>query len=365
MVRIRIPQKNGWWRRTIIDRVRVAIVGETALYPNRLQEQIPNLKKNRRATDFAGCLMCHGLFIRADNKLPCSCLTGYYTELGDIARDDLGKFVEGPIVSYIRSSFCEGYEPFPMCNQCACRESFKQETGLALSVGAQESQGFLLHVEPANICNLYCEACLCTSQRKSAKPLPRNLLDFSIFKKALSELRKANVVPEIVTFAGYGEPLLNPHVPSMASLARDLFPSSLINLDTNANHRPQLGTKIADCGFDVIRLGLDGPDQATYEAYRNKGLLAMGLRFAEALVNAVKEKGSKTRPVWKYILFRHNDRDDQILKAISLADRIGLEIEFDYTVGPLASSRDREGILRVIGSRKVGANIDRRAFHED
>jgi hypothetical protein len=65
--------------------------------------------------------------------------------------------------------------------------------------------------------------------------------------------------------------------------------------------------------------------------------------------------------VWKYILFRHNDRDDKITKAIDMADEIGVPIIFDLTVGELASKRSMEEIQKIVGSHKLGCNIDRAA----
>jgi wyosine [tRNA(Phe)-imidazoG37] synthetase (radical SAM superfamily) len=328
-------------------------------YTQYLPGQIPRFRKNRRKTEFAGCWMCEGIYIKADNKLPCSCLTGYHVELADISKQDVAEFVKGPIVDYIKSSFREGYEPFPICAWCACRISHEPETGLTLSLGGkQDNAGIDLYVEPINTCNLFCEACLCTEERKLEDPPPRALLGFPMFEKAARELHKAKIAVRMVVFAGFGEPLFNPRITDMSRLVRDLFPSSVIDLDTNANHAPQLARTIADCGLDVIRLGLDGPDQATYELYRQRGDFSKALRFAEELVKAIKETGCRTRPVWKYILFKHNDRDDQIVQAISIAEQMGLEIEFDYTVGPLASKRTEEDLRRVIADRKISANID-------
>jgi hypothetical protein len=86
-------------------------------------------------------------------------------------------------------------------------------------------------------------------------------------------------------------------------------------------------------------------DQSSYEAYRRNGEYDKALQFTKDLAAEIRRTGSSTRALWKYILFNHNDRDDQILAAVKMASEIGVPITFDGTVGANASRRTSESRL--------------------
>jgi molybdenum cofactor biosynthesis enzyme MoaA len=176
------------------------------------------------------------------------------------------------------------------------------------------------------------------------------------------EMHRAGLVAASVALVGFGEPLFNSRCHDMARLARELFPSARIFMDTNGNFGDRRATEIADCGLSDIRLGIDGCDQESYVAYREKGSFAKAYAFAGKLADAIRKTGSSTEAVWKYILFRHNDRDEQIALAIKLAADIGMPITFDRTVGHLASTRPMAEIQKLIGEVKIGCNVDVAAY---
>jgi hypothetical protein len=102
---------------------------------------------------------------------------------------------------------------------------------------------------------------------------------------------------------------------------------------------------------------LDGVSQSSYEAYRRSGDFTRALQFARDLADAIRLSKSSTRAVWKYILFQHNDSDEQLLAAIRMAAEIGIPIIFDATVGHLASKRPSSEIEAFTG-QPIGCNID-------
>jgi hypothetical protein len=324
-----------------------------------MAQKIPEYRAGRHRTTFGGCFMCSSIFVKADNHLGCSCLIGYHASLGEVSNLDMGEFVNGPLLRYVRESFLEGYEPFDICGSCHSRNAtYPASEALDDPDPTRVSRVQILHLEPSNNCNLYCEVCLCTDERLSANTPKRIQMSYGLFEKMVQDLKRAKVGVDRLALVGFGEPLFNSEVPKMSVLFRKEFPAAQIDLDTNANFGVRRAEEIADCGIDVIRLGLDGCDQVSYETYRKNGNFEKGLNFARQLVNTIRQRGSKTRAVWKYILFRHNDRDDQILKALDLADEIGIEIDFDLTGGELASPRSLKNIRALIGSRKIGMNLD-------
>src|ERR1700674_4483526 len=274
-------------------------------------DKIPEYRKERKPTEFGGCFMCHGLFVKADESLGCSCQIGYYSDLGNIARMDMGEFFNGPLLNYIRDSFKEGYEPFEMCSLCVSRTIKYLEGDLTHSV--------FLHVEPSTNCNLWCEICFCTDERKSTNPPPRVNLPYSSFEKMVHDLKAAGLPVGTLALVGFGEPLFNNDTPRMASKTRELFPNAHIFLDTNANFGGRRAKEIANCGLTEIRLSLDGIDQESYVGYRVGGNFQKALGFVQCLVREIRETGSSTRAIWKYILFSHNDNDEQLRLAVAMA----------------------------------------------
>jgi pyruvate-formate lyase-activating enzyme len=325
-----------------------------------LPELIPEYRKKRIKTTYGGCYMCSGIFLKSDNELGCSCSVGYYWSLGNISKINTGDLINGPLIQYIRESFKEGYEPFDICEHCISKCTDYPAIADPNNPHSSDEHHLTLHVEPSNRCNLMCDVCICTDERKSANTPKRIELEFKSFHKMLSEIKNANLDVKVVAFAGYGEPLFNSDLPEMSRFARSLYPESYIYLDTNANFGAKRAEEISNCGIDEVRLALDGIDQMTYEEYRKQGNYIKGIKFSRLLVDAIQKHGSKTRPIWKYILFKHNDKDEHILRATEYAKDIGIEITFDLTAGKLASTRPLSEIKSIIQSNKIGMNLDKK-----
>jgi hypothetical protein len=318
------------------------------------EDSIPAYRAVREPTKFAGCTQVSSLFLKADGKISCSCMR-YRHVLADAREVDVGEFFNGVTQRYIRESFLAGAEPFDFCQGCVSRmTSFGEYT--------EQLNFFAIHVEPSSQCNLFCEECTCTFERLSTNPPKRHNLPFELYEKVMREMHRANLAAVSVSLVGFGEPLFNSRSHDMARLARELFPSARIFMDTNGNFGDRRAAEIADCGLSDIRLGIDGCDQVSYATYREKGNFAKAYAFAGKLAEAIRQTGSETQAVWKYILFRHNDRDEQIALAVKLAADIGMPIAFDRTVGHLASKRPTAEIQELIGQIKIGCNVDVAAF---
>src|SRR5262249_1204271 len=117
--------------------------------------------------------------------------------------------------------------------------------------------------------------------------------------------------------------------------------------------------EVANCGINEIRLSLDGVTQEVYVKYRRSGNFDKAFEFAKTLAKEVRKTGSSTKLIWKYILFRHNDTNDEIIKAIELATQSGVAIDFDATYGYLASKRDINEIRALAaGVGRTTTNLD-------
>ena len=324
------------------------------------ESDIPEFRKNRQRTTFGSCYMTRGIFVSADGKLNCSCMIGYYSELGDLKNTHADEFCHGALVRYIAESFINGFEPFPMCRHCATRQ--KEKVPDLWYLDKCIVKGLTIHVEPSTHCNLFCEACLCTAERKADTTPPRKNMPYDLYEKMMHELNEGGIHVGNIVFAGFGEPLFNKNLPAMVRLARELYPQSHLSLDTNCNFPEEKAKEIADCGLDQIRLALDGADQDSYATYRVNGNFSMAIQFAKSLSAAVKDTGSKTQLIWKYILFKHNDDDALLAKAGNMAREYGLRIIYDVSVGPLASRRDHEDIKKSIKGMEISNNVNQQAY---
>lgn len=313
------------------------------------EHQIDELRDRRLKTEFKGCTQLYQYFVKSDGMMSCSCMR-YWDVLADMRTIDAGQFFNGPMMRFIRESFAEGYEPFSFCRGCASRLSTYDASEL-------EYKFIDLHVEPSNQCNLFCEACTCTYERSTSNTPARVELSYGIYEKSLREIAAAGLFLRHLALVGFGEPLFNARTPDMARLARELFSDAFIFVDTNANFGKRRAQDLANCGINEIRLALDGVDQASYEQYRRNGEFDRALQFTRDLAEEIRKVKSPTKALWKYILFDHNDRDDQILTAVRTAREIGIPITFDATVGAIASKRPPADIERLVG-QPLGCNID-------
>jgi pyruvate-formate lyase-activating enzyme len=287
---------------------------------------------------FKSCRMCAGLFIKSSGKLACECNVGYHSEIGDADAQHVGAFLRGPLLQHIRASFATGREPFPHCAKCFVR----------LTRELCVERGIDIHVEPVNFCQLSCPYCTATIEKATKV---NRTLPLRVFQKALAEIAASAIGVNDIIFVGYGEPLLHPELPIMVQCARGLFPSCRIIIDTNANFPPSKAQAIANCGASLIKMSVDGANQATYGVYRIGGSFDKAMIFAKALAEACCASHSATRLSWKYILFNHNDGDDQIKSAVRQAAELGVEIAFDVTCSPNYSQRPLSEILAVAGPR--------------
>jgi len=295
---------------------------------------------------FKACRMCAGLFLKSSGKLACECNAGYHSEIGDVNTQNVGEFLYGPLLRHIRTSFAANREPFTICAGCFVR----------LTRELHIEQGIDIHVEPVNYCQLSCPCCTSTLEKASKI---NQALSLATFSKMFTELSASKIKINDVIFVGYGEPLLHPDLPTMIRHVRDFNPSCYIVIDTNANFPPAKAESIANCGASLIKLSIDGVDQASYGAYRSGGNFEKAIKFAQALVGFIQQSKSTTKLLWKYILFSHNDSDEQIRLALQKSAELGIEIAFDVTCSPNYSQRPLSEIVKVIGSKaKITCTLD-------
>jgi len=123
-----------------------------------------------------------------------------------------------------------------------------------------------INLLPANrkVCNFNCIYCECgwTSNKLniSSEPLPSRKEVYDALKKKLSEMKENNQVPDVITFAGNGEPTLHPEFPGIIDDSLELrniyFPDSRVAVLSNSTAitKPEIRKALLKVDSNILKL---------------------------------------------------------------------------------------------------------------
>lgn len=147
---------------------------------------------------------------------------------------------------------------------------------------------YLLEFEPTNACNMDCLFCGRQDMRR-----PIAYLDYEIYKKLIDEASQYDCCEGISSFAGWGEPLLHPHIFNMIEYAnkKNLLTSILTNGLLLNN---EVIIRLFDSGIDHIKISLQGANIKEYEMLRKSGVYDLVVNNVNKLVNYRNKHNYKT-----------------------------------------------------------------------
>ena len=270
------------------------------------------------------CPGADSLFLRANGNFVCWDDAGSDKVLQPYDPDkDMSRiFSDSGPCALIAKKLAENILPFPeTCPGCYCLSPRG-------SPFFNSSVVNVMQVEPSSRCTLECKACATPEERERLQ-LPHTLSP-TVFQKVLEDFSRRGIDIRTFDFSGHGEPLMNPDLWQIVSLARKLYPKAFLTLITNAHG--EFETDHAFSGLDQIQFSIDGVDQESYEKYRVGGNFAKAFSYMKSFSRTARSSGSSIRMVWRYILFNHNDRSDQLRKAFEKASEFGVhELRFVFT----------------------------------
>jgi wyosine [tRNA(Phe)-imidazoG37] synthetase (radical SAM superfamily) len=136
------------------------------------------------------------------------------------------------------------------------------------------SLGINLLPTKKKICNFNCIYCECgwtMDLEKAVSRLPRREEVYKALDLKLSELRKRSVTPDVITYAGNGEPTLHPDFPSIIddslTLRDKYFPQARIAVLSNATTISNPLVKAALLKVDQNILKLDSAFDSTIKKH--------------------------------------------------------------------------------------------------
>jgi hypothetical protein len=130
-----------------------------------------------------------------------------------------------------------------------------------------------------------------------------------------------------IDFFNYGETFLHKRAIEMCEYIKSRFPHVYLYTSTNGlAFTEEQARRLAQSGIDEVTFSIDGACQESYATYRKRGEFAKAIRNLSALVNEKHAKGLDVPFVnWRYILFTHNDSDEEMQRARTVAAEIGVD----------------------------------------
>ena len=129
------------------------------------------------------------------------------------------------------------------------------------------SLGINLLPKGGKVCSFDCIYCECglNKERRTKNPLPTAEEVVEGLRSKLLELRKKGIVPDVLTFAGNGEPTLHPYFPEIVDRVREvrdrLCPSAKMSILSNATQirRPEIREALMHFDNNILKLDTVSP----------------------------------------------------------------------------------------------------------
>ena len=263
------------------------------------------------------------MVLLCDGRLVCGCGDPYGQRvLGDTRTSTVSGVWTGATASSLRQDLNAGGSKF--CGDCALKLPLKkdqQPPQRDLAVTALPSR---LYIETTAACNISCEQACCAPETGITRTRQAGMLDFDLFKRVVDE---AGPSLGRIDFFNYGEAFLHKRAVEMCEYIKQQFPHIYLYTSTNglAFSEEQI-RRLVRSGIDEVTFSIDGATPDSYVKYRRRG------DFDKAIRNlgfATDEKRASGRDVpfinWRYILFGHNDSDEEMQLARKTAATLGVD----------------------------------------
>ncbi|MFT5859909.1 MAG: radical SAM protein with 4Fe4S-binding SPASM domain [Flavobacteriaceae bacterium] len=183
--------------------------------------------------------------------------------------------------------------------------------------GRQGGLPYSLSIEPTTACNLGCPECP-SGLKQFTRPTGK--LDLNLHDKMLDQVSRSVFY---INYYFQGEPFLHPDFLKLirAAKKRRIYTAT----STNAHFIDEKKAEdIVDSGLDRLIISIDGLTQATYENYRVHGKLEKVIEGTKHLIEAKKQKGSKTpHLIFQFLAVKPNEHE--IPEIFVLGNELGID----------------------------------------
>jgi hypothetical protein len=275
------------------------------------------------ATRFACSWPWSTMVLLCDGRLVCGCADPYGRRvLGDARTATVSAVWTGGTAENLRRDLNAGGSKF--CGDCPLKRPLKKEDAPPqrdLAVAPLPSR---LYIECTAACNISCDQACCAPETGITRTRQAGMLDFDLFRRVVDEAGPSLVR---IDFFNYGEAFLHKRAVEMCEYIKAAFPHIYLYTSTNGlAFTEEQVRRLIRSGIDEVTFSIDGATPESYVQYRKRG------DFHRAIGNlrsAAGEKRTLERDVpvinWRYILFAHNDSDEEMQRARTLASEIGVD----------------------------------------
>ena len=278
---------------------------------------------NYLATRFTCSWPWSTMILLCDGRMVCGCADPYGKRvLGDTRTDGVSAIWTGEIASTLRREINAGGSKF--CGDCGLKLPLKKgdpPPERDLNVSSLPSR---LYIECTAACNISCAQACCAPETGITRTRQAGMLDFELFRRVIDEAGPSLVR---VDFFNYGDAFLHKRAIEMCEYIKSRFPHIYLYTSTNGLAlTEEQARRLVHSGIDEVTFSIDGATAESYVKYRQRGNFDKAVRNLTA---AVSEKRSAGRDVpfinWRYILFTHNDSDEEMVRARQMASEIGVD----------------------------------------
>jgi hypothetical protein len=263
------------------------------------------------------------MVLLCDGRLVCGCADPYGKRvLGDARVASVSAVWTGGTASKLRADINAGGSTF--CGDCPLKLPLKktqEPPARGLDVGTLPSR---LYIECTAACNISCNQACCAPETGITRTRQAGMLDYDLFARVVDE---AGPSLGRIDFFNYGEAFLHKRALDMVEYIKSRHPQVFLYTSTNGLALTEDGARrLGRSGIDEVTFSLDGATPESYAKYRQRGDFAKAIRNLRALVDEKRQHGLDVPFVnWRYILFTHNDSDEEMALAQTLAAEIGVD----------------------------------------
>ena len=263
------------------------------------------------------------MVLLCDGRLVCGCADPYGRRvLGDARAESVSAVWTGARATGLRQDLNAGGSKF--CGDCPLKLPLGKDTPPPVRDLAVAPLPSRLYIECTAACNISCAQACCAPETGITRTRQAGMLDFELFRRVVDEAGPSLVR---IDFFNYGEAFLHKRAVEMCEYIKSRFPHIYLYTSTNglAFSEEQV-RRLIRSGIDEVTFSIDGATASSYVQYRQRGDFDKAIRN---LRSAADEKRSLGRDVpvinWRYILFTHNDSDEEMERARALAADIGVD----------------------------------------
>src|SRR5262245_54583056 len=284
---------------------------------------------NYLATRFTCSWPWSTMVLLCDGRMVCGCADPYGRRvLGDARTAPVSAIWTGETARNLRSDILDGGSKF--CGDCPLKLPLKKDEAPPQRPPGAGDLPSRLYIECTAACNISCNQACCAPETGITRTRQAGMLDYALFTRVVDE---AGPALARIDFFNYGEAFLHKRALDMVEYIKSRYPQVYLYTSTNGlAFTEDAARRLARSGIDEVTFSIDGARQESYVKYRQRGDFGKAIGNLTALLDEKRRLGLDVPFVnWRYILFTHNDSDEEMELARKTAagiavDRLSWEI---------------------------------------